>query len=129
MMINSAKFIKRRRDIFMYLTFHNFGRMILYPWGYDHRVDNKNEYELKRVGTMGSRAMGLSYIVGNSAKVLYPAAGGSDDWAHGEAGIPYSYTIELPGDDWFIVYRKNIRKVSEEAWRGTLSMIQSVKRF
>ena len=29
-------------------------------------------------------------------QVLYPAAGGSDDWAHGGAGIPYSYTIELP---------------------------------
>ena len=26
-------------------------------------------------------------------QVLYPAAGGSDDWAFGGAGIPYSYTI------------------------------------
>lgn len=25
------------------------------------------------------------------------AAGGSDDWAKGVAGIPLSYTIELPG--------------------------------
>ena len=25
--------------------------------------------------------------------MLYPAAGGSDDWALGGAGIPYSYTI------------------------------------
>ena len=25
--------------------------------------------------------------------MLYPAAGGSDDWAYGGAGIPYSYTI------------------------------------
>ena len=57
-----------------------------------------------------SRALGRGYTVGSAAKVvyqhsrrvrilifygqvLYPAAGGSDDWALGGAGIPYSYTI------------------------------------
>ena len=53
------------------------------------------------------RALGRGYTVGSAAKVLdlifhfqfsacqvlYPAAGGSDDWALGGAGIPYSYTI------------------------------------
>lgn len=33
--------------------------------------------------------------MGSSATTLYPAAGGSDDWAKGIAGIKYSYTIEM----------------------------------
>lgn len=34
------------------------------------------------------------YSVGPSAALLYPAAGGSDDWAK-SIGIKYSYTVEL----------------------------------
>lgn len=33
--------------------------------------------------------------MGSSANTLYPAAGGSDDWAKGFADIKYSYTIEM----------------------------------
>ena len=36
------------------------------------------------------------YEVGPAAMVNYEAAGASDDWAKGEAGIKYSYTVELP---------------------------------
>ena len=76
----------------MYLTLHSYGQMFLFPWGYD-RVDHTREYELDRMGRLGARAMGRGYTVGSAAKVLYPAAGGSDDWAFGGANIPYSYTI------------------------------------
>lgn len=34
------------------------------------------------------------YSVGPSASLLYPAAGGSDDWAK-SIGVKYSYTVEL----------------------------------
>lgn len=76
----------------MYLTLHSYGQMFLFPWGYD-RIDHTREYELERMGRLGARAMGRGYTVGSAAKVLYPAAGGSDDWAFGGAKIPYSYTI------------------------------------
>lgn len=38
---------------------------------------------------------GASFTVGAAATTLYPAAGGSDDWAKGVANIKYAYTIEL----------------------------------
>lgn len=38
---------------------------------------------------------GTSYTVGPAASTLYPAAGGSDDWAKATAKIKYAYTIEL----------------------------------
>ena len=87
--------LARKRQISMFFTFHSYGWMILYPWGYA-KVENRNENELKRVGNIGSKAMGGSYQVGHTAKMLYSASGGSIDWAQGVAGIPYAFAIELP---------------------------------
>lgn len=42
-----------------------------------------------------TKSTGVKYTVGSSATTLYPAAGGSDDWAKGIAGIKYAYTIEM----------------------------------
>ena len=58
----------------LYLTFHTYGQYILYPWGYD-KVDAKNVKELHKLGEYGANAARFKYSVGNSAKLLYPAAG------------------------------------------------------
>ncbi|XP_023337443.1 carboxypeptidase B isoform X2 [Eurytemora carolleeae] len=116
----------RKRNIKMYLTFHSYGQMVLYPWGYD-AVDHRDENELDRVGRIGSRAAGNKYTVGSAAKVLYPAAGGSDDWAMSE-GIKFSYTIELPdtGSHGFILPANQIIPVSKEALQAVKSMADSI---
>ena len=44
------------------------------------------------LGALNNRA----YQRGTAANLMYEASGGSDDWAHGSMGIPYTYTIELP---------------------------------
>jgi len=113
----------------LYLTFHSYGQMILYPWGYD-KVDHKAESELARLGRVGASAMGRGYTVGSAAKVLYPAAGGSDDWALGGAGIPYSYTIELPdtGTHGFILPASHISQVAKEALGATVAMAEDLQR-
>jgi len=119
--------LARRYDIDMYLTFHSYGQMVLYPWGYE-RLDHNDEYELDRMGRVAARAMGGGYRVGSAAKVLYPAAGGSDDWAKGGAGIRYSYTIELPdtGTYGFILPASRITQVGEAALGATKAMIQDL---
>lgn len=38
---------------------------------------------------------GPYYTVGPSGSTLYPASGGSDDWAKGTMKMKYAYTIEL----------------------------------
>lgn len=38
---------------------------------------------------------GPYYTVGPSGSTLYPASGGSDDWAKGTIKMKYTYTIEL----------------------------------
>merc|ERR1712115_389705 len=116
--------LARQDDMAMYLTFHSYGQMILYPWGYD-RVDHDEEDELNRMGQIAAGAMSGWYRVGSAAKVLYPAAGGSDDWAKGGAGIKYSYTIELPdtGKYGFILPASQILKVAPDAFSATKAMI------
>ncbi|KAK3913462.1 Carboxypeptidase B [Frankliniella fusca] len=76
-------------------------QMILYPWGYDYRVEAAPDAkELADIGNEANAAMvkagSVPFKVENSAD-LYPAAGGSDDWAKGVADIAKSYTIELHG--------------------------------
>lgn len=63
------------------------------------------------------QATGNRYQVGPSGALLYPAAGGSDDWALGTAGIPYSITVELPkGGSGFDPPASQIKPMVEESW-------------
>jgi hypothetical protein len=80
------------------LSFHSYGQYILYPWGYDRKVPADHQ-DLERVGKEAAAAMkkieGKDYTVGPAGSTLYPASGGSDDWAKGDLKFKYSYTIEL----------------------------------
>ncbi|KYN09226.1 PREDICTED: carboxypeptidase B-like [Trachymyrmex cornetzi] len=83
-----------------YISFHSYGQYILYPWGYDQRLP-PDYRDLDAAGLEAARYMkyeggdNTEYTVGNSAITLYPAAGGSDDWAKALLKIKYAYTIEL----------------------------------
>lgn len=60
------------------MTFHSYGQYVLYPWGYAKRVPSDHA-EVHRVGqaiaTAINKATSNEYTVGNSATLLYPAAG------------------------------------------------------
>ena len=64
---------------------------------------------------------------------LYPAAGASDDWARGGAGIKYSYTIELPdqndGKHGFLLPAKQINSVGESTFKGVRAMLLDIIRI
>lgn len=80
------------------LSFHSYGQYILYPWGYDRKVPPDHK-DLERVGQEGAAAIrkvnGKEFTVGPAGSSLYPASGGSDDWAKGTMKLKYSYTVEL----------------------------------
>ena len=71
-------FLTSKSGVRLYLTYHSYGQMILYPWGYD-RSDAPNWQWMDKVGKVAGKAMkaksGNSYTVGSAAKVLWPAAG------------------------------------------------------
>uniref|UniRef100_A0A182WW69 Peptidase M14 domain-containing protein n=1 Tax=Anopheles quadriannulatus TaxID=34691 RepID=A0A182WW69_ANOQN len=104
-----------------FLTFHSYGQYILYPWGYD-RVVPPDHADLKRVGDAAAEQMlqasgGSRYTVGPSGSTLYPAAGGSDDWARGALNIKYAYTVELrdTGRYGFVLPANQIKPTGDEA--------------
>ena len=48
---------------------------------------------------------------------LYLASGGSRDWAYAEAGMPYSYSLELRDTgEGFITLPEHIIPIAEETW-------------
>lgn len=121
---NIANFVaKYKNNVKLYLTFHSYGQYILYPWGYDG-VFPDNKAELDQLGRKAAAAIatiyGTEYTVGSSATALYPAAGGSDDWCMGVAGVPLTYTIELPGGGYwgFDLPEEEIEGVCSETWAG-----------
>lgn len=65
------------------------------------------------------RATGTRYEVGNSAIALYPAYGGSDDYAI-SVGIETAFTFELTGGgrNGFDLPADRLQSVLEETWLG-----------
>lgn len=63
-------------------------------------------------------AGGPSYTVGAAANTLYPASGGSDDWAKGSAKVKYSYTLELrdTGRHGFVLPAQYIVPAAKDAY-------------
>lgn len=80
------------------LSFHNYGQLILYPWGY---IDEPtaDDAEMKAIAARMSELIfqvnGRGYTYGPGATTIYPTNGDSDDWIYAEFGA-FSYTIELP---------------------------------
>lgn len=70
---------------------------------------------------------GTRYTVGNSAILLYPAYGASDDYA-ASLGVNLAYTIELPGGGvlGFDLPPSRIANVVHETWMGFQEMLKYV---
>ncbi|XP_074601620.1 carboxypeptidase B-like isoform X2 [Brevipalpus obovatus] len=117
-----------------YLTFHCFSEQWLYPWGYNKDVP-PNGKQLEEKAKIAVDAMGRTknkYLIGPSGKTLYPAAGGSDDWALAEAKINYAYTIELsPGftssKNGFVLPPQKIIPVSDEIFKAVKAFSKSLR--
>lgn len=117
---------KHKDNIKLYLTFHSYGRYLLCPWGFTSALPDDYP-ELKGLGEKVADTIrslkGTKYTVGTSTNVLYPAAGGSDDWAKGVAGVQLAYTIELPeGGSWgFNPPPHEIMNHLPETWLGCIA--------
>ena len=73
------------------ISFHSYSELVLYPFGYAYDVPNEKDPIFKELAEGMAEFSG--YTPQNSAD-LYPAAGDSEDWLYGEAGV-FSFTFEL----------------------------------
>lgn len=113
-----------------YLSLHSYGNYILYPWGWTRKLPENHEilHEIAAAGADAIRsATGSHYTCGSSTRVLYSAAGGSDDYAYGTAGFPVTFTMELPpGGSGFDPPPSKIQSFTQEAWIGIKAMAEKV---
>ncbi|KAJ6669404.1 hypothetical protein lerEdw1_008213 [Lerista edwardsae] len=101
-----------------YLTIHSYSQLLLYPYSYTYDV-TKDNVELHAISKAAVKELttlhGTKYTYGPGASTIYPAAGGSDDWAY-DQGIKYSFTFELrdEGRYGFALPESQIRPTCEE---------------
>ncbi|XP_037698978.1 carboxypeptidase B [Choloepus didactylus] len=112
-----------------YLTIHSYSQMMLYPYSYAYKLTDNNE-ELNNLAKAAVKELaslhGTKYTYGPGASTIYPAAGGSDDWAY-DQGIKYSFTFELrdKGTYGFVLPESQIQPTCEE----TLLAIKHVANY
>ncbi|XP_051874201.1 carboxypeptidase B-like [Pristis pectinata] len=114
-----ADFIRlHKQNIKAYLTIHSYSQMCLFPYSYTYDLA-ANHDELNQIAKEATRRLqtlyGTKYIYGPGATTIYPAAGGSDDWAY-DLGIKYSFTFELrdTGRYGFLLPESQIKPTCEE---------------
>lgn len=117
-------------DIDLFITLHSFGQTILYPWGWTRNAP-ANAKQLKRLAKKFADAVRdasrgeTEYEIGGSGPLYGLASGATDDWAYGELGVPFSYTIELPdqGRYGFLLPETRISSTVTETAAGIQCMI------
>lgn len=114
-MMDNAKRLK------LYISLHSYGQYLVYPWGYTGDFVPKEWKKLdvlaRQVSEAVERAGGRPFRV-MSAGQWYPAAGGSDDFAFGAVGVPYSYTMELTDGHEFLFPEYLLRLVLPQFYEG-----------
>ncbi|XP_053614670.1 carboxypeptidase B-like [Plodia interpunctella] len=123
--------MKNSQRMKLYVSMHSYGNYLVYPWGYT------GDYLPKEWKKLDSLARSVSKAVesagGQPFKVLsagkwYPAAGGSDDFAFGVVGVPYSYTMELT-DGYEFTYPENLLKSTlPQFYEGFKAFKENIKR-
>jgi len=111
------------------VTYHSFGQVILYPWGYTEEPPPQEELLSSLAWSMSKKiaeVYGNEYDFGQAGLSLYLTNGDTTDWALGVYGIP-AFTIELPPIDrlygGFFNAEEDIQKVFNENLPSALFLI------
>lgn len=117
-----------------YITLHTYSQIWIHPYGHKKDAypgDIKDLYEVgKKAAQALKRVYGTKYVVGSGADTLYPASGGSEDWAKHEAKVKFVYLLELRPDeknwDGFILDEKELIPTARETWEGVRVVAEAV---
>jgi hypothetical protein len=97
-------FVLAHPDITTLITYHSYGDLVLWPWGYTYDpisdADDKQVHEI-----IGQNYAGYTGYTPQQASDLYLASGTTDDWSYGttkDNAMPiFSFTIELDGGGFY----------------------------
>ncbi|XP_045770470.1 uncharacterized protein LOC123870997 [Maniola jurtina] len=107
----------------IYMNIHSWGNYVLY--GYGNATLPSNKVHVHYVAAaMGAHIDAVKipqasyYTIGNSNLILYGSSGSAQDYGQA-VGVPFSYTLELPGYRYgFLVPPKYIEQINTETWCG-----------
>ncbi|XP_011558334.3 carboxypeptidase B [Plutella xylostella] len=123
-MMENAKRLK------LYVSLHSYGNYLVYPWGYTGASLPDDWRKLDTLAHKVSKAIvgaGGSPLKVLSAGHWYPAAGGSDDYAYGVVGVPYSYTMELTDGYEFQLPAKMLPKLLPQFYEGFKEFARNIR--
>ncbi|XP_022189224.2 carboxypeptidase B [Nilaparvata lugens] len=114
-----------------FLTFHTYGQMIMYPYGYKAELPEDHD-DLQRLAT--HIVQNISYHGGPQYKVVNTynhsgfSVGGLDDYAKEVLGIKYTYTVELRDTGTYIFFlpRRLILPTSIDALVVAMTVAEQV---
>lgn len=111
----------------LYINFHSYSQLWLSPWGYTNElpVDYTQQDDGSAVAVKAVKdTHGKVYEYGATSDTIYPASGIASDYAYGECGIKYSYTVELrdTGRYGFLLPPEEIIPSGEEMFAGVVAL-------
>ncbi|KAI6208447.1 hypothetical protein M3Y96_00116300 [Aphelenchoides besseyi] len=123
-----------RGKIDAFITLHTYSQMWIHPYNHERKSFPEDVQDLINVGKNGVEAIekvyGTKFKFGTGADILYPSAGGSDDWAKAKAGVKYVYLLELrPGEeewDGFLLSQHQLIPTARETWEGVKVVLNAV---
>lgn len=88
-----GRVVDGRQQIRMHLSFHSFGRVVVWPWAHSSAgvPDADDRAALAAIGSEMGRLAGYRAM---QSHALYPTDGDQIDWMYGAHRI-FSYTVEL----------------------------------
>lgn len=111
------------------ITYHTYSELVLWPYGYTSNATAPDATALAALGTaMGQsipKLSGSGHYTPQPVWALYPASGGTDDYAYGQHGI-FSYTIELATQ--FIPPANQVVQVCQDNLQAALILINRIDK-
>ena len=97
-------FFNAHPDINVLLTYHSYGELVLWPWGYTYdAISDADDRQVHEI--MGQQYASYVGYTPQQASDLYLASGTTDDWSYGvtqnDAMPCFSFTVELAGSGFY----------------------------
>jgi carboxypeptidase T len=97
-------FFNAHPDINLLVTYHSYGNLVLWPWGYTYNsIADENDRKVHEI--LGQGYASYTGYTPQQASDLYIADGTTDDWSYGttqnDAMPCFSWTVELAGGGFY----------------------------
>ncbi len=111
------------------ITYHTYSELVLWPYGYTTNATAPDVTALSALGTAMGQSIpklnGSGHYTPQPVWALYPASGGTDDYAYGQHGI-FSYTIELATQ--FIPPSSQVIQVCQDNLQAALILLERIDK-